>query len=418
MRALPFLLALTLVLPGCDAIQDLVEPPDDGSEAAFEGLAIAPTDDPAMPYVAVHEDGEMMAIEADPATGALTRATMTDEEGYAFTVSFGPDGTPTRLTTGDMVFVIGNIRPGLADLVAIYPDGGSAVFRDVAFDEEAVAELRTLARSARLGRPPSVSELFGAAALGIGITGCTMVGVGTVALAVGATGPLAPGVGWASGTACAGTIVALIREYHARHGGASQPLEDTNAAFTAISMTANTGLCVAMEYRSCLEAIAAALSILTVDTSETETARQTQIDDAEAVLQGGGGDVQISLAWDNEADLDLWVTDPAGERIYYGNRSSASGGQLDVDDRNGFGPENIFWPEGEAPEGTYRVQLDHYSGPAPSGYRILLIVGERAQTFSGSIGDDQTLDITTFTVGSARTVAAAAPSASVPRPAR
>lgn len=78
------------------------------------------------------------------------------------------------------------------------------------------------------------------------------------------------------------------------------------------------------------------------------------------------GDVQISLMWDNINDLDLHCVDPRGERIFYGNKKSFSGGLLDVDmnARRPFSEkpvENIFWPPGGAPEGRYQVSVRHYN---------------------------------------------------------
>jgi len=74
------------------------------------------------------------------------------------------------------------------------------------------------------------------------------------------------------------------------------------------------------------------------------------------------GDVGVSLLWSDTNDLDLHVIDPSGEEITWFNRSSASGGMLDVDANPGcFTPttmplENVFWPVGGAPHGTYVVR--------------------------------------------------------------
>jgi len=59
---------------------------------------------------------------------------------------------------------------------------------------------------------------------------------------------------------------------------------------------------------------------------------QKRLDGARA----GRGAVAISLMWDNRSptkknDLDLHVVCPSGAEIYFGNRSSACGGELDVD---------------------------------------------------------------------------------------
>ena len=61
------------------------------------------------------------------------------------------------------------------------------------------------------------------------------------------------------------------------------------------------------------------------------------------------GDPQFTLIWDSEADIDLHVLEPGGAHIYWSNRQGAKGGELDVDDTNGFGPENVYWLEADAP---------------------------------------------------------------------
>lgn len=71
----------------------------------------------------------------------------------------------------------------------------------------------------------------------------------------------------------------------------------------------------------------------------------------------------IRLSWSTVDDLDLHVTEPSGERIYYGNRQSATGGQLDVDSNAACGQqtttpvENVYWPASGAPRGEYSVRV-------------------------------------------------------------
>lgn len=77
------------------------------------------------------------------------------------------------------------------------------------------------------------------------------------------------------------------------------------------------------------------------------------------VLRLGTGSLQISLSWNTATDQDLWVTDPSNTKIYYFNKTSSTGGRLDRDDVDGFGPENIFWLT-NAPDGTYNVQVNDY----------------------------------------------------------
>lgn len=83
----------------------------------------------------------------------------------------------------------------------------------------------------------------------------------------------------------------------------------------------------------------------------------------------GGGDLQATLRWAGAADLDLHVVDPSGEEIYYGRPTSASGGRLDHDANAGCNGaadddnpvENIYWPTGGAPAGTYTVWVKVYN---------------------------------------------------------
>lgn len=86
----------------------------------------------------------------------------------------------------------------------------------------------------------------------------------------------------------------------------------------------------------------------------------------------GNGDVRISLIWNTTDDLDLHVVTPFGETISFCNRRSRCGGLLDVDmNRDDFkvtnAPvENVFWPEGKAPEGRYEVKVHLYKRRTPS----------------------------------------------------
>ncbi|MGD2253276.1 MAG: FHA domain-containing protein, partial [Anaerolineales bacterium] len=109
----------------------------------------------------------------------------------------------------------------------------------------------------------------------------------------------------------------------------------------------------------------------------------------------GTGDVQVTLRWDTRADLDLYVRDPDGETIYYGWPQSMSGGMLDVDANASCGEaaahpvENIFWPTGGAPVGTYQVSVVDFSdcGEAnPTAYEVTIKVdGQVIGTYTGTI---------------------------------
>ena len=80
----------------------------------------------------------------------------------------------------------------------------------------------------------------------------------------------------------------------------------------------------------------------------------------------GSGELQVTLQWDNLADMDLAVAEPGGTGINYFNRRSVTGGTLDIDSNFPCGEslnyvENIFWPANAAPPGTYTVTVTQYS---------------------------------------------------------
>lgn len=108
----------------------------------------------------------------------------------------------------------------------------------------------------------------------------------------------------------------------------------------------------------------------------------------------GTGDVQATLRWTGDADLDLHVIDPNGFEIYYDSAVSPSGGTLDVDmvpDCGAAGSsnvENVFWPEGGSIPGVYQAFVEHYDGScgAPGTYVLeLRIDGEVAASDSGTL---------------------------------
>lgn len=103
------------------------------------------------------------------------------------------------------------------------------------------------------------------------------------------------------------------------------------------------------------------------------------------VLRLGTGSLQVSLSWTNTTDQDLYVTDPSGEVIYYSDKNALSGGELDRDDTDGYGPENIFWLE-NAPDGIYKIEVDDYDriGTTNEFFVTINAPGQRNKTFTGS----------------------------------
>ena len=104
-------------------------------------------------------------------------------------------------------------------------------------------------------------------------------------------------------------------------------------------------------------------------------------------------DVQNSLAWNNGNDLDLHVETPGNEKIWYNQRQSSCGGELDID-MNAGGPasqrpvENVYWPTGESPTGKFRVLVHHFAnhgGRDPTRFQVTIKVKGKSESFAGSL---------------------------------
>jgi hypothetical protein len=71
------------------------------------------------------------------------------------------------------------------------------------------------------------------------------------------------------------------------------------------------------------------------------------------------GEVRVRLVFGTSADLDLYVTDPRQETVYFANSPSRGGGRLDRDVRCGEPPPRVETVAFEsARPGRYRVGVD------------------------------------------------------------
>ena len=79
-------------------------------------------------------------------------------------------------------------------------------------------------------------------------------------------------------------------------------------------------------------------------------------------------DIRVVINWNkNDTDIDLWITDPRGEKCYYRHKRTAIGGRLSNDFTQGFGPEQFLLKK--AINGTYKIETNFF--------------GERQLTLSG-----------------------------------
>ncbi len=108
-----------------------------------------------------------------------------------------------------------------------------------------------------------------------------------------------------------------------------------------------------------------------VSPAASERARQERLASEANALAGelarGGdpapGGLSVRLAFGADADLDLYVTDPAQETVYFANSPTRAGGRLDADLR--------------CAAAAPRVESVSFAAPAPGRYRVGVDFPER-----------------------------------------
>lgn len=129
-------------------------------------------------------------------------------------------------------------------------------------------------------------------------------------------------------------------------------------------------------------------------------------------LKGGvDNDIKIYLTWDTDrTDVDLWVTTPSGEKIFYQNKKGKGGEALFDDVTNGYGPESFTAKT--AASGDYKVEVNYYSarrGPFPEARGEVVVVldegrpTEKKMTFPYRLfAEKQTVTVAKIHVGGGR----------------
>jgi len=96
-------------------------------------------------------------------------------------------------------------------------------------------------------------------------------------------------------------------------------------------------------------------------------------------------DIRVVMNWNKDmTDIDLWVTDPNGEKCFYGNRTTGIGGRMSEDVTQGFGPEQFMLKK--AIKGKYKIETNFFgerqmsiSGPTTISAEIYLMYSSGKQ---------------------------------------
>jgi hypothetical protein len=110
-----------------------------------------------------------------------------------------------------------------------------------------------------------------------------------------------------------------------------------------------------------------------------------------SVLAVGTGQVQVTVSWDVDSDVDLHVLDPFSDEVFFQQPTVDSGGVLDLDSnaecqidhkRN----ENITWAA--APPGPYEVRVDYWSScgvPTTTYVVTVRVTGQPTRVYHGTL---------------------------------
>ena len=134
---------------------------------------------------------------------------------------------------------------------------------------------------------------------------------------------------------------------------------------------------MAVYMRSFSNAVVLSRGENTIRVEVTDSRGRTASDEVTVQCEIPPVDIRVTLTWNTAGtDLDLYVKDPAGQIVYFSFKNSDIGGQLDVDDRNGYGPENFTLDQGEAIDGEYEVWVRHWGGNLPSTATVMILLHE------------------------------------------
>lgn len=348
----------------------------------YKGIAATDTGNPNFPYMIQHENGEVMLLmaEGDDFTGLVYFV----DENTTAQIAFNEEMLPSQIIYNNEALVLfENYRDGLVD-IAVIVENDYQIYRDIDFPTGTVGKSFTNTEKAK-----NWAQFFGALGTSLSAGFCV---VSAAATAIPTLGVSVPAAVITCGGALLGTVALLSPSDDERiNATASTVGYAANAYGCAGSLGTGNPLVIAA---NCINSIIDAAGIVVEKKDDLIQLTSEIIAAAQGGLRTGDGDVKFTLTWDTDVDLDLYVTEPSGDTIWYGNRSSTTGGQLDTDDRDGFGPENIFWPTDFARPGSYRVEVKMYSGNKSTVFRLKPKLGDNDYYNSVVLGiehDDQTV---------------------------
>ena len=367
---------LNLFLMSCELIKDIF--PDKDQDLSFVADISTDTEFDYLAYSEV--DQSFFAVKLGVNSNPELAIFKPNDASQPFPVWYNQDGYPEKMIVSGFIFTFNNFSDVSFDMGIVSPEGEVMAVREIPIPTEyqEFIRLKSFSRSDGLRW---AGHAFGAVACAASIIG----GTASLAATFGISAPAAAAL---IGIGCGATVISMVTELFPE-----EIQHYTGLPATAVSAFSTTVSCI--DPSSVIACLAGITSSTLAVASSVEEEHENELALAQGVIQGGYGDIQVTLTWDSGADIDLYVMDPTQEWIWFIHKTSVSGGWLDVDDTDGYGPENIYWQNNSAPEGTYLVYVKHYSGTS-ANFSVLVQAFGRVKQFNGYIKSGQEFYITDF----------------------
>jgi len=353
------------------------------SDLLFNGIGVLETGYDDAPIILQHENGgRIVSIDANNNTH-IDGLVYSEGSNFMYTIINEDTYLPSRITTSDNTVFLFAFKENntLMDVGVVQPNNQVSYIRDIPINIPARNATRLPGDALQ-----AASITVSAVGIALGTVGCVTAGAGLAISTAGLAIPVALAT-------CSSLIISgasLLNDHSESQSLLINQLGNANSIYTYL---ANTMGCSSGNALACYSLIVDGVgSIINQTQVIWDTIGQENIAITEGALFSGFGVIKVTLVWDTTSDIDLWVTDPFGEQIDYTHTTSQSGGYLDIDDVDGFGPENIFWGS-TAPLGSYLVQAHYYSdnGQGSTNYTIQVQSGSTIESYYGTLTSENDL---------------------------
>lgn len=368
----------------------------------IEGVAIMVTENEKTPFIFSHENGGKSAMIDENLNGFYDKMAYS-ENGLEIVIELNENtGLPQKMYSSEGAVFIYNYKENntLLDIAIIEKELTISYVRDIETGlNSATGKSSNFSLKSQTDTLEALQGTVSAMSLAWSAGSCIFYASANFASA----GVTAPVTLPATFIACGGFLADFLLFVESASDIDNQWSQQINNARSALSLIGDYSGCATNgNIADCISlGLSAIDGILNIVEAVKLLVGEENENLAEGALISGYGAIKITLTWNTTSDIDLWVNEPNGNKIYFDSPASNSGGILDFDDIDGFGPENIFWKE-NAPLGNYSVQVHYYddNGAGITNYSVQMEVQGSVQVLQGTlVAEDQLNDVATFAIG-------------------